>query len=333
MKKLSDFKPLERVVLPKLGELDCSGLILVVGPNSSGKTQFLRDILGRIKGDLRELVVAQEIKLRNTQYEPFLVCLENEGYVDRFVDASGAKQIRPRTTYVGSGEPAQLISSSQAEVWYQSYADANSTPASQQPWLNGFCRHVVTALFLERRLIAANQVGIIDFEMQPPQQDLHALYLDDDAKKQLFEETKNTFGRPVWPDTTKGTTLSLKVSNRRDAPTADDRLSPRKMTAHRTIESEGDGLKSYVATCIAILLGRRPVCLVDEPELCLHPPQAHNLGRFIGRFASSPEVATFVATHSSHVLRGVIEVGGKLQIVRLTRRGEAFEAHSVPARH
>jgi hypothetical protein len=32
------------------------------------------------------------------------------------------------------------------------------------------------------------------------------------------------------------------------------------------------------------------------------------------------------------VLRGVIEVGGKLQIVRLTRRGEAFEAHSVPAK-
>jgi hypothetical protein len=332
MEKLSDFKPLERVLLPGLDELDCSGLIILVGPNSCGKTQFLRDLYERVRGELRQLVVAQDIRLRKPEYEPFLSCLEREGYVEYFVDASGIKQIRPRTTYVGSGESPQLTPATNAESWYQSYAHADSNQTSQREWLNRFGRFVVTALFLERRLIAANQVGTIDFETQPPQQDLHALYLNDEARKQLLEETRNTFGRPVWPDATKGTTLSLKVSNRRDAPTADDRLSPRMMTAYRTIESEGDGLKSYVATCIAILLGRRPVCLIDEPEMCLHPPQAYNLGRFIGRFGSAPEIATFVATHSSHLLRGVVGTGGKLQIVRLTRRGEAFEAHSVPAK-
>jgi hypothetical protein len=332
MEKLSDFKPLERVLLPGLGELDCSGLILLVGPNSSGKTQFLRDLNERIKGEPRQLVVAQDIKLTKIEYEPFLSCLEREGYIQRFVDEAGNKQIRPRTTYVGSGESPQLTPAINAESWYQTYALANSTLATQREWLNRFGRFVVTALFLDRRLIAANQAGIIDFETQPPQQDVHALYLNDEARKQLLEETKNAFGRPVWPDATRGTTLSLKVSNRRDAPTAEDRLSPRMMTAYRTIESEGDGLKSYVATCIAILLGRRPVCLIDEPEMCLHPPQAYNLGRFIGRFGSASEIATFVATHSSHVLRGVIGAGGKLQIVRLTRRGEAFEAHLVPAK-
>jgi hypothetical protein len=103
------------------------------------------------------------------------------------------------------------------------------------------------------------------------------------------------------------------------------------MSQYRTIETEGDGLKSYVATCIALLLGRRPVCLVDEPEMCLHPPQAYNLGRFIGRYGASPDRATFVATHSSHVLRGVIQTAQELQIVRLTRRGREFSAHLVPA--
>jgi len=101
--------------------------------------------------------------------------------------------------------------------------------------------------------------------------------------------------------------------------------------AYRTIETEGDGLKSYVATCIALLLGRRPVCLVDEPEMCLHPPQAYNLGDFIGRFGTSTDGATFVATHSSQILRGVIQTSAKLQIIRLTKVATKFRAHLVSA--
>src|SRR5438445_7193324 len=103
MEKLSDFKPLERVVLPELGELDCSGLILVVGPNSSGKTQLLRDLYHRIKGDIRELVVAQEIKLRKPALNPFLLCLEREGYFHSFVDTAGNRKLRQLTTYVRTG--------------------------------------------------------------------------------------------------------------------------------------------------------------------------------------------------------------------------------------
>jgi hypothetical protein len=104
------------------------------------------------------------------------------------------------------------------------------------------------------------------------------------------------------------------------------------MASFRTIETEGDGLKSYVATCVALLLGRRPVCLIDEPEMCLHPPQAYNLGRFIGRYGASPETATFVATHSSHILRGIIRTAPEVQIVRLIRKSGLFSAHLVPAR-
>jgi hypothetical protein len=124
---------------------------------------------------------------------------------------------------------------------------------------------LVTGLFLERRLTSLNQVGVIDFQTQPPQQDLHALYLDDSARTELFRELVETFGKAVWPDSSGGNVLCLRVSDEGILPTADDRLSPKKMAEYRTIESEGDGLKSYVATCVAVLLGRRPVCLIDEP--------------------------------------------------------------------
>ena len=179
--------------------------------------------------------------------------------------------------------------------------------------------------------MALNQVGLIDFQNQPPQHDLHALYLDDSARKHLFDEIRASFGKAVWPDTSRGNSICLRVSDEGVLPTAEERLSPKKMIAFRSIETEGDGLKSYVATCVALLLGRRAVCLIDEPEMCLHPPQAHNLGRFIGRYGASPNTVTLVATHSSQILRGVIQTTQDIQIVRLTRREKNFAAHLVPA--
>jgi hypothetical protein len=71
------------------------------------------------------------------------------------------------------------------------------------------------------------------------------------------------------------------------------------------------------------------VVLIDEPEMCLHPPQAYALGRFIGKHGVSPDHATLVATHSSHVLRGIIEETEQLEIIRLSRVGPQFTGRRV----
>ena len=77
MEKLSDFKPLKSVVLPGLGELNCAGLTIIVGPNSSGKTQLLRDIKGKVAGEARNLVVATELEIEIPELEPFIKCLNS----------------------------------------------------------------------------------------------------------------------------------------------------------------------------------------------------------------------------------------------------------------
>jgi hypothetical protein len=329
----SDFKPLESVVLPNLGELNCSGLILVVGPNSSGKSQFLQDIYQRLSGEPRKLVVATEIKVgRPAEYSSFMEQLAKEGYFEEFIDDNGTKHLKPLTTYLGSGQAIGQIQQSQAQSWHSSYEPTLSTPAKRRSeFLNYFGRLFVTGLFLERRLIAIQQVGLIDFETQSPQHELHSLYLDDIARQSLFDELIESFGKAVWPDCSRGNALCLRVSDMGILPTPEERLSPKVMSTYRQIETEGDGLKSYVATCIALLLGRRPVCLIDEPEMCLHPPQAYNLGRFIGKHGVASKSVTFVSTHSSQILRGVIQTAKEIQIVRMSRRGGQFRAHLVPA--
>ena len=75
MQKLSDFKPLSHLSLPDLGQIDCSGLIVVVGPNSSGKSQLLHDLHKRLTGEHRALVVASSLRLDKPNFEQFLECL------------------------------------------------------------------------------------------------------------------------------------------------------------------------------------------------------------------------------------------------------------------
>jgi AAA domain, putative AbiEii toxin, Type IV TA system len=331
MGKLSDFLPIERLVLPELGELVCNGLILVVGPNSSGKSQLLRDIYHRIAGEPRVSVVASEIKIKKHEYEPLVECLKKEGVLESYYADDGSERIRSRTTY-GTGEAAPEIQPHQSQQWHSVYQDDEQVARKRRSeYLNYFGKFLVTQLFLERRLTSLQATSVIDFQNQAPQQDLHALYLNSEARKALMNEIRSSFSKAIWPDTSRGNVICIRVSSENDIPSAEDRLDPMRMTKYRQIETEGDGFKSYVATCVSLLLSRRPVCLIDEPELCLHPPQAYNLGKFIGRIGEKNEGVTFVSTHSSHVLRGAIQDASSVQIIRLTRNGEEFSAHLVPS--
>jgi AAA domain, putative AbiEii toxin, Type IV TA system len=145
----------------------------------------------------------------------------------------------------------------------------------------------------------------------------------------MAEEAAKVFGKAIWLDNTRANRLCLRIGDDDRIPPAEDRLEPERMRKYRFIEEEGDGFRSYMGTCITLLLGQRPICLIDEPELCLHPPQAYALGRFIGKYGTSTERTTFVATHSSHVLRGIIEETKKLEIIRLTRNGSQFSGKKV----
>jgi hypothetical protein len=121
MEHLSDFKPLESVTLPDIGDLRCSGLILIVGPNSSGKSQLLQDLYLRLCGEPRSLVVATDVRVSKPEYEPFIHCLESEGYFTTLEDESGTSQLKPLKTYLGTGQAMSVIQPNQAQSWHNSY--------------------------------------------------------------------------------------------------------------------------------------------------------------------------------------------------------------------
>lgn len=330
MKHLVDFKPLERVELPDIGLLDSAGLTVVIGPNSSGKTRLLRDVEQRLAGEPHGLVVARAVDIRKFNYDELIECLKSEGYIKERRAPNERAVLRSQTTWIGYSQQLGDIDLEHAAQWYEHYSKQPQTKDDERvQFLMTFGRMLMTALFLDRRLVSLMPVNGFDRNAQAPQSDLHVLHYDDQAQDDLWNETTRVFSKAVWLDPTKPNILRFLVADGPSYPSDKERRMPAAMDRQREITNEGDGLKSYVATCIALLLGRRPVCLIDEPELCLHPPQAYNLGRFIGNTASSPNRTTFVATHSSHVLRGIIQTASELQIVRLTRQDGVFHAHRI----
>lgn len=328
MAQLSELKPIKHIALPDLGDLQCRGLVLIVGPNSSGKSQFLRDIHLTIGGSDRQLVVATNVEIDRDAFNGCEQLLLDADVFQSVLDSSGAPKLRPRSPYLGTAETGGEIPVGHLAHLLNNWNPNDPPGPGRRNFLDIVGKHMVTALFLERRLTSGSAVGAIDHQAQLPSAELHSLRLNDSAQSSLYEEIDNTFGMAVWLDQIgSGTKLCFRVGP--VTPSEGDRLSAVKMSEYRTIDEEGDGLKSYVAICMSLLLGQRPVCLIDEPEMCLHPPQSYSLGRFIGKTCETQDIVTFVATHSSHVLRGVIQETQNVQIVRLTRRGDSFCAHHV----
>jgi hypothetical protein len=77
-----------------------------------------------------------------------------------------------------------------------------------------------------------------------------------------------------------------------------------------------------------VILARKPLVLVDEPEAFLHPPQALELGRIFAEMATA-EQPLVCATHSVDLLRGILSHRTDVNILRLSRLGDETVARLV----
>lgn len=329
MEKLTDFNPLTSIALPNIGHIKPRGLVVAIGPNSVGKTQMLKDIQSRVLGQPRNLVVCEDIAL---MYPPdlyvFLNVLYKERHIRRRVDSNNNVFIDSAMPHLGSNSGNWSIIENDVNRFFRR-STTSSSDGQTDRFLEHFGRFFLSSLFLERRLVLTTTVDSFDYETQVPANELQALYLSETAQDALASEAMRVFNKAVWLDNTRGNKLCLRVADDANIPSDKDMRLAEKMQKYRLIEDEGDGFKSYIGTCVTLLLGQRPICLIDEPELCLHPPQAYALGRFIGRYGSSTDRVTFVATHSSHVLRGMLETNSKTHVIRLNRASSTFQSQNL----
>lgn len=74
--------PLKSIAVPNIGTIQPSGLTVVIGPNSAGKTQMLKGLQAKLLGQSRKLVVCEKIDLeRPAALTPLIESLCSIGHI------------------------------------------------------------------------------------------------------------------------------------------------------------------------------------------------------------------------------------------------------------
>lgn len=274
-------------------QLNTNEKIILVGPNNSGKSQSLREIIAICQNGNKERTVVvtglEVAKVGNaTELKEFLEA--EADYVD--------KNYRYKNWQINEGH---------TQFWDNEYLIHGLLP--------GFIKNIAA----NDRLTICNQQNSISpgDQKSKPQ---HILYDDESLMKRISELFRRAFGKDLMFDFRGGNRLPIHVGELPKIQELVDRVGDLYVQTVRLnplLDKQGDGMKSYAGILFEAIVTDLDITLIDEPEAFLHPPQMRRLGETL-----SAEVRgqLIVATHSSDILRGFLEgTRGDVRILRIQR--------------
>lgn len=277
--------------------LSDTSLCVLVGPNNVGKSATLGDIRQKLVSQNHQALVIDELKIEKTSTFGDLAHLLGQAR-------------RPDGYFEIAGHAADKGS---IERWLN--------PA--EPYLDAFLTNLaVSELSTRMRLGDCDVQGSIDnrtpFAATHPFQ---RMYTDHKLEEETSAAFREAFRQDFVLFRDGGSMLSAYIGERPELQPGEQpfHLSyTARLTKLAALETQGDGMRSFASVIGRVITERRPIQLIDEPEAFLHPPQARLVGRAIAQ--KSAKRQTFLATHSSEVLQGLLSIpGANVSVVRLTR--------------
>jgi hypothetical protein len=150
------------------------------------------------------------------------------------------------------------------------------------------------------------------------------VYFAEEMEGRLDKLFRDTFGENLVVDRLGGSHVAFRCGIRPDEAEFGGRLSmpyAKEVRKLPLLDEQGDGMRSFVACLLHTEVLERPVVLIDEPEAFLHPPQARALARHLAECSRTQRRQFILATHSADIVRGTIDTGADVTVVRLTREG------------
>jgi predicted ATPase len=278
-------------------------IVVVVGPNNSGKSEFLREISKRCEDARIPRVVASDIQVSIDdnpndiiEWIKSMCMVSYENRHKKYLSRNG--------TYT---DPELEMTCSSFKT--HGFRDCN--------------RFIVFELKTEDRLSSTRPVQNIDYGTNVAENPIQMLYEDDILENKISSVFRKGFGVDLIVDKSRGATISLVVGERPLPQGDEDRASKSYLDRIRSLpklEEQGDGMRSFTGVLLNYSLSSEPILLIDEPEAFLHPPQARLLGEILSN-ESGTEKQIFIATHSTDIIQGIINKGERrARIVRIQRR-------------
>lgn len=281
------------------------GIILIVGPNSAGKSRLLQEI------ETAEIATWEQPTDGPVLSE---VRWFVEGDGDSFADWA-------ENTLIPTGRADEIG----LTYYFDGFGEYSIETLRES--FNSGRRVFPKPLFLSRTSAADRISGCLqDVSISTestPQSPIQWLSRNTEMADGLSKAVFEAFGNKVFVDTWNGPTLFLRIgASDRAWFDENSRLTEEgrvRLSASPRVDSEGDGVKNYIAILMRAMAGREMVTLLDEPEVFLHPPQAKRLASRLAELAHDRQF--FIATHSTEFVKGVLDSQCDATIVRLTRDG------------
>ena len=287
-------------------------LTVIVGPNNCGKSRILKDILELTTRERPQTVILRDVDF---SLPDSLEELESSYQFNTFKDENGAVYLRTLSSSMLSGHDLHVGADweENCSTWLN-----QKTPNTIKNFCSWFGNFFITHLSTEDRLriIKESPSGNVNISIGNL---LQAFYKEGKvAEDKLRDIIKDAFNLDIKLDFTSLINLVFRIGSDMDSIPSDPREARPILETMEKLDEQGDGLKSFLATILSILVGNRPILLLDEPEAFLHPPQSYKLGELIAQQSSSDR-QIIIATHSSDLVRGILNVKQDITLIRIER--------------
>lgn len=308
-------------------QLDPGGVLAVVGPNNSGKSKFLKQLLSQLYGDVvfeqsPEDGLISDIKLQWLSDNPSSL---GSSLVNM------AHDLWPfREPYFSPRLP-DGFENAHRSYQAEEIAQLGQHPHKLGPFIDHFTRwDEPHSRFFEsekqdpgRSDAVAVSLTQHEHEREPVAALFEDIFGEELSVYDLREgEVGFLLGRP--PEGVSQSTQGLSEGTRRF------------MTDAPKLWYQGAGLRNVFGLLARIVVDDRAIVIIDEPESFLHPNQAWKLGLVLAELCKKQSKQLICATHDRHFLAGLARGSGEpLKICPLdyepNEHGKHYSSYLVPS--
>lgn len=299
---------------------------IIIGPNNSGKSRFLKELRDYLLGDTLNLKIINNLVF---DYPCNLSDLNKSYNLSKKIsrDNNGNWFMR-----VYANKPhSELDMNSSLESYYarnfnlyggkwEEHYDFVIQKKDDKEFFENFGPLFFNYIGTEERLTICKTQKNYGLDSNSINY-LSSYKFNKDLLDSLQRNIKQLFNKDIYLDThTLGEKIVFRIGSDLNyirampQPSQDDVF---RLFKESKLDDQGDGLKSYVSTFLSLNYSEGDVLLIDEPEAFLHPPLARQIGELIGRTHNDKQI--FIATHSVEVLKGVLSQNANVNIIRITQ--------------
>lgn len=296
-------------------KLKPGSITILVGPNNSGKSLFLREvesfcqrgishnlkIIDHVQFDLPEgNALRKSIEEMKIDYLPSDVIQKGHTQYGRFHSLKGTIKF---------------------DNHLESFLSWRKQPNAMHIFVQNYVPLFVSHFVGKSRFALVENRKNQDLKFTP-KTCLGKLFQDDNKRKDVRDLIYDAFKKYFVIDATSMNNFEIRLSDVEPPSSAVERgWEAESVKFHKNakhISEFSDGVQAFTGLMMTAIAGEEKIMLVDEPEAFLHPPLIKSLGKKLSEIMSDREGNLIVATHSSSFVMGCLQSGKPVNIVRLT---------------